>query len=89
MLLTLSKASFIVFSIILFMSEGSARRGGGRGCAKEWFSKTARSISNKNSKERLFILNAFLLTYVNECLNLLLEEIMTTIIFYHQRELII
>ena len=45
------------------MSEGSARRGGGRGCDKEWFSKTACSISNKNSKERLFILNAFLLTY--------------------------
>lgn len=83
MLLTLSKASFIVFNIILCMSEGSDRRGGGRGCDKEWFSKTACSISNKNSKERLFFLNAFLLTYVNECLNLLLEEIMITIIFYH------
>ena len=85
MLLTLSKASFIVFNITKFlcMSEGSDRRGGGRGCDKEWFSKTACSISNKNSKEQLFFLNAFLLTYVNECLNLLLEEIMITIIFYH------
>ena len=83
MLLTLSKASFIVFNIILCMSEGSARRGGGRGCDKEWFIKTACSISNKNSKERLFILNAFLPTYVNECLHLLLDEIMIAIIFYH------
>ena len=64
------------------MSEGSARRGEGRGCDKEWCSKTACSISNKNSKERLFILTAFLpSTYVNECLNLLLDEIMITIIF--------
>ena len=83
MLLTLSKASFIVFSVILCMSEGSAMRGGGRGRDKEWFSKTVCSISNKNSKERLFIVNAFLLTYVNECLHLLLDEIRITIIFYH------
>ena len=35
-------------------------------------------------KERLFILNyAFLTTYANECLNLSLEEIMTTFLFYH------
>ena len=65
------------------MSEGSSRRGGGRGCDKEWCSKTACSISYKNSEERSFILNAFLLTYVKECLNLLLDEIMIAIILYH------
>ena len=86
MLLTLSKASFIVRNIIKCVCQKEVLgEGEGGAVTRSGSVKLHAVFPTKTVKNDYLFLMLFCLhtRYVNECLNLLLEEIMITIIFYH------